>query len=430
MGRILNFLCAAVLLLKGGSLAAQVYTTAEPLRGHVNYLADERLAGRRAGSEGEVLAAEYVYDRLNAAGAVLLTPRQGQDFSIETPQGLLSSRNIVAIVEGSDPQLREQYIVVGANLDHLGTQEVTVDGRSLTQVYPGADKNASGLACLIELARMAAANRYMLQRSVIFVAFGAQEEGLAGSWYFVNRAFTEIGSVKAMVNLDMLGHSGQDHPLRVYSSISRSVLNALIDKTLEEPVLVPPVASDGLVRPSDHLAFHERGIPFFCFTTGAARETRTVRDLPSTLDYDNMGRLCNFLFYFIKTLSCEKVMLQSGAPVEVKKEEGVYLPADCDRRPMFFNGDERKFLTEWVYKYLKYPREAIDAGIQGTVQVGFIVEKDGSVSNVEVVRGVDELLDAEAVKVIGISPKWSPGKIDGKAVRTRLVLPVEFRLRK
>lgn len=430
MSRLLYFICAAVLLLDGGSLAAQVYTTAEPLRSHVNYLAGERLSGRKAGSEGEALAADYVYDKLKASGTVLLTPREGQDFSIETPQGLISSRNIVAIVEGTDPDLREQYIVVGANLDHLGTQTVTVNGQRVTQVYPGADKNASGLACLIELARMAAANRYMLSRSVIFVAFGAQEEGLAGSWYFANRAFTEIGSVKAMVNLDMLGHGGQEHPLRVYSSISRTILEALIDKTLEEPVLVPPVPSDGIIRPSDHLPFHERGIPFFCFTTGAARETRTVRDLPSTLDYDNMGRLCNFLFYFIKTLSSEKVMLQSGAPIEVKKEEGVYSTADCDRKPMFFNGDERKFLTEWVYKYLKYPRDAIEAGIQGTVQVGFIVEKDGSVSNVEIVRGVDMDLNEEAAKVISISPKWSPGKIDGKAVRTRLVLPVEFRLRK
>ena len=81
-----------------------------------------------------------------------------------------------------------------------------------------------------------------------------------------------------------------------------------------------------------------------------------------------------------------------------------------------------------MYKYLKYPEAAIERNLQGQVLVSFIIEKDGSVTNVEVERGIDELLDDEAVRVISISPKWIPGKIRGEKVRTRMVLPVEFRL--
>ena len=81
-----------------------------------------------------------------------------------------------------------------------------------------------------------------------------------------------------------------------------------------------------------------------------------------------------------------------------------------------------------MYKYLRYPDEAISEGIQGRVTVGFVVEKDGSVSHVEVVSGVDERLDTEAVRVVSASPKWIPGKIQGKTVRTRIVLPIEFKL--
>ena len=104
---------------------------------------------------------------------------------------------------------------------------------------------------------------------------------------------------------------------------------------------------------------------------------------------------------------------------------------DCDQRPQFFgNSDPRHFLREWVYQYLKYPQSAIRNGIQGTVMIQFIIEKDGKVTDVKVVKGVDEELDAEALKVVSASPKWKPGKVSGSKVRASLTLPVEFRLEK
>ena len=81
-----------------------------------------------------------------------------------------------------------------------------------------------------------------------------------------------------------------------------------------------------------------------------------------------------------------------------------------------------------MYKYLKYPSYAIEHNIQGQVLVSFIIEKDGTVTNVQVEDGVDELLDDEAVRVVSVSPKWIPGQIKGSKVRTKMVIPVEFRL--
>ena len=104
---------------------------------------------------------------------------------------------------------------------------------------------------------------------------------------------------------------------------------------------------------------------------------------------------------------------------------------DCDQRPMFLNSqDPRRFLEEWVYKYLKYPESALRNGIQGRVMVQFIIEKDGKVTDVKVVRGVSEELDAEAVKVISASPEWKAGRVNGNKVRTSMSIPVEFRLEK
>ena len=93
--------------------------------------------------------------------------------------------------------------------------------------------------------------------------------------------------------------------------------------------------------------------------------------------------------------------------------------------PSFRGGDLDKF-REWVQKRTNYPQEAIDNRIQGRVSITFVVEPDGSVSNVTVLKGVHPLIDNEAVKAIEASPKWSPGLQRGKPVRVRYVIYLTF----
>lgn len=89
-----------------------------------------------------------------------------------------------------------------------------------------------------------------------------------------------------------------------------------------------------------------------------------------------------------------------------------------------FNGD----INQWLASNLKYPPTAAESMIQGRVMCKFIVEKDGSISNIEVVKGVDPALDKEACRVINSMPKWVPGKQNGKNVRCYFTMPVTFRL--
>jgi protein TonB len=93
--------------------------------------------------------------------------------------------------------------------------------------------------------------------------------------------------------------------------------------------------------------------------------------------------------------------------------------------PTFKGGDKLKF-REWVSRNMIYPQEAVDKKIKGKVVITFVVEKDGSVSNVSIVKGVHPLLDNEAVKVISESPKWIPGFQRGRPVRVRFVIPLNF----
>ena len=86
-------------------------------------------------------------------------------------------------------------------------------------------------------------------------------------------------------------------------------------------------------------------------------------------------------------------------------------------------------MLQYMMKNIKYPKQAMKEGIQGRVTVSFIVEKDGRVSNVRLLRSVQPLLDKEAIRVVKSMPKWSPGKQKGKPVRVRFNLPVMFKLK-
>ena len=125
------------------------------LKEHVRTLSAAHLEGRKAGSEGERIAAEYVADVMRQYGIDVLTPVTGEEFGLKTEAGdTLTSRNVVGYVEGYDRKLKDDFIVVGARLDNLGTINVTVDGKSVEKIYYGANGNASGLAMMLELARM------------------------------------------------------------------------------------------------------------------------------------------------------------------------------------------------------------------------------------------------------------------------------------
>lgn len=127
----------------------------------------------------------------------------------------------------------------------------------------------------------------------------------------------------------------------------------------------------------------------------------------------------------------DNTVYSNGMGDELMTGEGAYGQGDVfflvEVMPTFRGGGLDKF-REWLYKRTNYPQAAIDKKIKGTVFLTFIVEKDGSVSNVEVLKGVDPLLDSEAVRVISESPKWTPGLQRGQPVRIRYQVPMSFTL--
>ena len=112
---------------------------------------------------------------------------------------------------------------------------------------------------------------------------------------------------------------------------------------------------------------------------------------------------------------------------EVVEEEAIPFQL-VEEKPSFNGGDANEF-SKWVNSKLVYPEIAKENGVQGRVTLQFTVEKDGSVTNVKVLRGVDSSLDKEAVRVVQSSPKWKPGKQRDRAVKVTYTFPVIFQLR-
>ncbi len=400
------------------------------LKSHVSYIASAAMNGRKAGSEEEKETAEYVWQCLNDYGLEMLTGRSGDVFGMEwQPGDTVTSRNVIAAVQGYDPKLRDRYIVVGARMDNLGTNVMTVDGEKTEQIYYGANGNASGLAMMMELARMVNTNSVLFRRSIIFVAFGASRTGFAGSWYFINRSFGEADKIDAMIDLDMLG-SGDE--FLAYTS-SNQDMNMLLGSMDNQLLPVKPRITASEPYPSDHRSFYASSIPSVMFTTGVYAEHDSPRDTPSILDYEAMEREMEYLYAFVRTIANETVTpsFRGDAYSSKKTDDRAYAYYDCEVKPSFMgHSDPKWFMTNWVYKYLRYPKEAIENGIQGRVNVTFTVEKDGKVSDVTIAKSLDALLDEEAIRAVKSSPKWKPAMVDGIVVRSYITIPVDFVLEK
>lgn len=401
--------------------------TVRAFKEHVGWLSSAAMEGRKAGSEGEAEAAKYLEEKLRECGIDILTA--GNDFSVALGQDTLSSRNVLGFLQGWDKSHNDRYIVVGARLDNLGVDYVTIDGEKVRRIYYGANGNASGLAMMLELARKLSYSRSLVRRSILFVGFGASANTFAGAWYFLNRSFKDAGNIDAMVNLDMLGTGA--HNLLLYTA-GNSDLNSIADGLQGELLPVKASLSSQAPYPGDFMAFYDREIPSALFTTGRYPEHGTSRDTFDIIDFDGMERELEYIYSYVSSLcNGPRPLFRNDSVTSAPSKPGVVAYSDVDVKPMFLNSpDPRIFMEKWVYQYLKYPSYAIENGIQGRVLVDFVIDETGKVTDVRVSRGVHTSLDEEALRVVSASPKWRPGRHQGKKVRVALTVAVEFKLKK
>jgi hypothetical protein len=274
--------------------AALTAGLAEPLA-TVRYLADDALEGRLPGTHGEQCAGDFIAGRFRALGLRGAGPDGGffQDVPIASVlshspvQG--TGRNVLALLEGADPALRHEVIVVGAHYDHLGRGHFgSAAPDRVGEIHNGADDNASGVAAMLWAAeRLAAGPRPA--RSILFMAFTAEEVGLIGSGHFVHNPTVPLEHLRAMLNLDMVGRL-EGRPLIVYGTGTAEEWRR---KLAEEAgaLGVELALRDEGYGPSDHTSFYRNDIPVLHFFTNTHGDYHRPSDEWDRIDASGLERV-------------------------------------------------------------------------------------------------------------------------------------------
>ena len=208
-----------------------------------------------------------------------------------------SAPNVVGILEGSDPVLRDEYIVLSAHMDHVGVGRA-VDGDSIMN---GADDNASGTAGVMEAAEAFAMMNPRPKRSMIFLAVSGEEKGLWGSAYYSENPSVPISQIVADVNTDMIGRNWTDTIVAIGKEFSD--LGETLDRVNAEHPELGMTAIDDIwpderfYYRSDHYNFAEKGVPVLFFFNGTHEDYHGVNDEIEKVDTEKAARIVKLMFY-------------------------------------------------------------------------------------------------------------------------------------
>ena len=304
------------ILLLALTLVLQVHAQKQDeMKKAVEYLASQELGGRYPATIGDTLASEFIVGELRSLKLKpIVKGKKKKGYFHDFTYGKTEKRtthNIIAVLPGTDKRLRNEYIVVGSHYDHLGLGGEGSGSRrpDTIAVHPGADDNASGDAVVLQLAKHF--KKVRSPRSIIFAFFGAEEQGLVGSKFFLEWMNKEDEkrinlpankkNIVAMVNLDMVGRM-RDNAMSVSGTGTSSGFKAIVENLAEQTGLHVTCIADGY-GPSDHASFVAAEIPVLFLTTGGHMEYHTPGDVPSTLNYDGMQQTLEFTQELITRLA-------------------------------------------------------------------------------------------------------------------------------
>ncbi|HYO46592.1 MAG TPA: M28 family peptidase [Gemmatimonadota bacterium] len=311
--------------------------TAAEICATIATLANDSMEGRRAGTDAADQAARYIAQRFAAIGiepldedgdyllpflfpeALLHDPHAAADSNASANSSgvgtTLQSANVAGLVEGTDPALSDQAVVIGAHYDHLGWGGMGSLAPDERKIHNGADDNASGVAGVIELAQWFAAHPQ--PRTLVFAAFGAEELGNVGSSAWVKDPPWPLEKTVAMINLDMVGRLREK--LDVQGTGTSAAWPGLLDSLAADPA-TPEIARvpDGF-GPSDHSSFYGQRIPVLAFFTGAHEQYHRPTDDLETIDPEGEARVMELAARVIEAVADGREIPYAEAPVTQRR---------------------------------------------------------------------------------------------------------------
>jgi hypothetical protein len=260
------------------------------------------------------------------------------DLSVDVNRREVSAWNVVGILDGSDPTLKNETIVIGAHYDHLGRGGEGSLAPREGDIHHGADDNASGVAGVLELARIFSGQHPRPRRTLVFIAFSGEEEGLLGSNYYVNHPIVPLANTVAMINMDMIGRMKNNNLIiggvgtaggwrsmieaqNLVQGLTVTAGAATGPKPSQSngvPMVVAAngrtiVASDSAKQfaltlsedgfgPSDHSSFYAKQIPVLFLWTGTHEDYHKPSDTADKINYDDEARILSLVARLIKNI--------------------------------------------------------------------------------------------------------------------------------
>jgi Zn-dependent M28 family amino/carboxypeptidase len=288
---------------------AQEFET-ENLRKHVYFLASDKMKGRGTGSKQNLKAARYIEKKFKKMKLKPLGDKgYFQEFDaklrkVKVPDSIRPARNVIGFLDNN----AAKTIVIGAHYDHLGEgkQGSSRAENSYGLIHNGADDNASGVAGLLELARVYSQNNVKESVNFLFIAFGAEELGLVGSQFFVQHPTYDLSKIHWMLNMDMIGRLDKNTGVSIIG-FGTSPAYELIFKDLKPEQFVKFYTGYEGRGGSDQTSFYEKNIPVLFFHTGGHPDYHKPTDDADKVDYTSLKDILNL----------EKAVLDASMKIEV-----------------------------------------------------------------------------------------------------------------
>ncbi|MGI8959640.1 MAG: M20/M25/M40 family metallo-hydrolase [Bryobacteraceae bacterium] len=289
--------------------------SADSLRGNLSFLSSDILAGRWTPSAGLDIAAEFIASRLRAAP---VEPGNGQDYfqvadltelakkSSELHDHVIDhpiiARNVVGVLRGSDPELRNTYVIVSAHYDHIGTLDTSgklskdTAERSGDRIFNGANDDGSGTVSVIEIASALAKMKHRPKRSIVFITFCGEELGELGSLYYTQHPLFPLKQTVADLNIEQVGRSDSDigRGNATTNGYGYTTITPIFEKAagISGVLMVKTKQTDAFFAASDNYRFAQVGIPDVTFATSFEfPDYHGLKDEWQKIDFPEMAKV-------------------------------------------------------------------------------------------------------------------------------------------
>jgi Peptidase family M28/PDZ domain/PA domain len=328
-------------------------------------------------------------------------------FEVQITRKSVEVKNVIGIMDGRGP-LANEIVVIGAHYDHLGRGErgsLERDAKKRETIHHGADDNGSGSVSVMELARRFALRKTYEGRTIVFMTFAGEEQGLLGSRYFCNHPTVPLDKACAMVNLDMVGRLRTDKDsnqgkLEIGGIGSAKNFTGMIDE-LNKKYDFKLARTISAYGPSDHTSFAEKKVPVFFLFTGLHGEYHRPADVVATINFEGMKKIVDFTEELVDRLTAMKERpefvqtprgnpggIRAGVPTigimpgnyDEASEKGVLIGGVTDGRPAAKAGmKEGDFIVEIAGKPIKNMSSymTVMSGQKKGEPVEMIVERGG-----------------------------------------------------